>query len=63
MSHASFNSNGSGFAKMDDAPGSNSLFTPQFMAVLQDSLERQGTDSLWSGPPAEERECVLLGPR
>lgn len=59
MSKASFNSNGSGFAKTDDASG-NSLFTPQFMAVLQDSLDRQGTDTLWEGPPAEEREYVFL---
>lgn len=53
------NSNGSGFAKMDEAP-QGSLFTPQFMAVLQDSLQRQGDESLWEGPPAEERKYVAV---
>ncbi len=30
------------------------------MAVLQDSLQRQGDQSLWEGPPAEERKYVCL---
>jgi hypothetical protein len=44
-----------GRSEVEEAIASNPLFNNQFMSVLQDSLARQGEQSLTTAPPAEPR--------
>lgn len=48
-----------GRSEVEEAIASNPLFNDQFMSVLQDSLARQGEQSLTTAPPSEPRWAPL----